>query len=91
MKLGADGLLIDAGLQQDLISIPGFTVTPINPIGAGDAFGGGLMAALSRGLSLIEACNFANAVGASSVSTPKGPEGVSREGVESILRSMEID
>jgi ribokinase len=88
VKLGADGLLIDPNPGGDLISITGFPVLSVNPIGAGDAFGGGLMAALSHGLSLIEACEFANAVGALSVSTPKGPEGVNREDVTSILKSV---
>ena len=90
VKLGADGLLIDPNSQEDLISITGFPIPSVNPIGAGDAFGGGLMAALSDDLSLIEACEFANAVGALSVSTPKGPEGVNREGVASILKSAKM-
>ena len=48
------------------------------------------MAALSNDLSLIEACEFVNAAGALSVSTPKGPEGVNREGVASILKSAKM-
>ena len=87
VKLGAEGALVDPGPDQPLIPVPGFPVEAINPIGAGDSFGGGLMVALGRGASLPAACEYANAVGANSVSTPRGPEGVTAESVDAILRT----
>ena len=87
VKLGAEGAIVDPGPDRELITVPGFPVEAINPIGAGDAFGGGFMVASGRGASLAAACEYANAVGAASVSTPRGPEGVNAERVDAILRS----
>ncbi len=87
VKLGADGALIDPSPDEEFIAVPSFPVEAVNPIGAGDSFGGGLMAAHSRGASLAAACEYANAVGAASVSTARGPEGVTQERVDAILRS----
>lgn len=87
VKLGRDGALVDPGLDEDLIPVAGFPVDEINPIGAGDSFGGGLMVALGRGSSLQAACEYANAVGANSVSTARGPEGVTTARVDEILHS----
>ncbi len=87
VKLGAEGALVDPGPDEELISVPAFPVETVNPIGAGDSFGGGFMVASGRGASLAGACEYANAVGAASVSTARGPEGVTHERVDAILRS----
>ncbi len=87
VKLGAEGALVDPGPEDPLIPVPGFPVEVINPVGAGDSFGGGFMVATGRGTSLAGACEYANAVGAVSVSTARGPEGVTEEQVDAILRS----
>jgi len=87
VKLGRDGALVDPGPDDDLIPVAGFPVKEINPIGAGDSFGGGLMVALGRGASLPAACEYANAVGANSVSTARGPEGVTAARVDEILHT----
>lgn len=72
-KLGAF-LREDDGHQE---MIPAYTVKTVDTTGAGDAFNGGLLAALSEGKSLREAAKFATAVGALSVqkigTTPSMP------------------
>ncbi len=58
-ELGAD--IISDGSQQHIESI---RVTPIDSVGAGDAFIGALCAELARGASLHEACETASVAGA---------------------------
>ena len=89
VKLGAEGVVLDSGPDEELIAVPGFPVEAVNPIGAGDSFGGGLMAALCRGATLVAACKYANAVGAASVSSALGPEGVTAERVNAVLRTRD--
>jgi ribokinase len=47
--------------------IPSYPVEAVDSTGAGDSFNGALAVSLSKGMSLQEACQFANAVGALSV------------------------
>jgi ribokinase len=65
LTLGGEGSLIvdEDGAQH----IPGFPVSAVDTTAAGDAFVGGLAAALLRGLALREAVRFANACGAVAV------------------------
>jgi ribokinase len=65
VTLGAKGALL-AGGEQTLM-IPGYRVEALDSTAAGDAFNGGLGAALARGLSWEEAVREANLVGALSV------------------------
>ena len=81
---GVQNVIITMGSQGAFISsdntnkmIPAFKVNAIDTTGAGDAFNGGLLAALSKGKNLIEAATFASALAALSVqkqgATPSMP------------------
>lgn len=65
ITLGAKGVFVSAGGREEII--PAFNVDAIDTTGAGDAFNGGLLAALSKGQDIWEAVRFANALAAVSV------------------------
>jgi sugar/nucleoside kinase (ribokinase family) len=64
LKLGARGCIIRADVRVALAAYP---VPAVDTTGAGDCFAGGFLAARLRGKTVIEAAQFANAVGAMSV------------------------
>ncbi len=74
VTLGAEGCVhvCESGEQH----LPAPVVTPVDTTGAGDAFNGGLAVALARGDSIGEALQFANVVGALSVTTFGTVEGL---------------
>lgn len=61
MKRGKKGAVVDGNL------IPAYPVEAIDSTGAGDVFAGAFLAAWTRGYSLAEAVDFANAAAAMSV------------------------
>lgn len=63
VTLGDEGALVFDG-DGDPERIPPYTVEPLDTVGAGDAFNGGLAFRLSQGASLPEAARFAAACGA---------------------------
>ncbi|HHW17540.1 MAG TPA: ribokinase [Firmicutes bacterium] len=65
IKLGGKGLVY--GEKDYFDHIPGHKVDVVDTTAAGDAFSGGLAVAICEGKSLGEACRFANAVAALSV------------------------
>jgi len=65
VTLGGDGSLIVAPDGER--AVPGFSVPVVDTTAAGDAFVGGLAAALSRDAALDDAVRFANACGALAV------------------------
>ncbi|MEW6106267.1 MAG: ribokinase [Bacillota bacterium] len=84
VKLGARGVVLSQNNTLD--HIPGFEVPATDTTAAGDAFAGGLAAALVEGRSLGEACFFANAVAALSVTKPGAQSSMPcREEVEEFI------
>lgn len=86
VKQGAGGSLLDPGPGQALRHVAGFAVQAINPIGAGDAFAGGLLSAWLAGADLEGACRRGNAAGAVSVRSPGGPQDVTKAAVDRLER-----
>jgi ribokinase len=74
--------------EEKLIS--GFKVEVIDTTGAGDSFNGALAVSLSNGASLESACQFANAVGALSVTKLGAQSGMpTKQEVEAFLSGTE--
>lgn len=69
ITMGAQGAYVRSGSRE--LVIPRRKVEAIDTTGAGDAFNGGLVTALAEGKDIFEAAEFANVVGALSV-TKKG-------------------
>lgn len=61
MKRGRKGAVVDGKL------VPGYPVEAIDTTGAGDVFAGAFLSAWTKGYSLLEAADFANAAAAMSV------------------------
>ena len=87
ITLGEKGALLHTKGQSE--HVPAVRAGPVvETTGAGDAFNGGLAAALARGLSPLEAVRFACAVAGISVTRPGTAPSMPRlEEVVSILRS----
>ena len=83
LKRGPAGCTINH--QDKKISVPGFSVTEVDPTGAGDCFSAAFIAGLESGWPLEQVGRFANAAGALAV-TRLGPmEGApTRKQVESL-------
>lgn len=68
ITLGGSGVYCTDGTREELIDrIP---VDAVDTTGAGDAFNGGFVTALSRGMSLFDAARYGNCTGALSVTRP---------------------
>ena len=80
------GTTLALSRSQDLLELKPPELTPVDTVGAGDAFTGALAVALSEGKSLSSAVYFANAAGALSI-TREGAQGAiaSRNEIESFL------
>ena len=65
ITLGGRGVYLNADGRSEIL--PAYRVKAVDTTGAGDAFNGGLIAALSEGKSLHDAALFANALAAISV------------------------
>jgi fructokinase/2-dehydro-3-deoxygluconokinase len=84
-RLGARGAL---GCTRDgsIVRSRGFHVAADNPVGAGDAFNGGFVAAMVEGRGLREALRWGNAVAALKVARPGGARDLpDRAEVEALL------
>ncbi|PAU76786.1 sugar kinase [Halomonas salipaludis] len=62
---------------SEVIEVPGLSVEEVDPTGAGDCFGGALIAALAAGRELHQALRLANAAGAHAVTVLGPMEGCS--------------
>lgn len=86
LKQGAKGCRIYS--STDVIDVPGFPVDEVDPTGAGDAFCAAFTVALLEGMSLHQAGQFANAVGAFAVKRLGPMEGIpTRNEVEEFLQA----
>lgn len=65
ITMGSKGAFVSDGNIEEFVS--SFKVKAIDTTGAGDAFNGGLVTALSEGKGIVEAARFASAVAALSV------------------------
>ena len=83
VTLGPDGCVFNDGSAGGL---PAFPVAAIDTVGAGDAFCGALAVSLATGLSFAEACRFASAAAAISVTRAgAAPSLATRAEVEAFL------
>jgi ribokinase len=85
VKLGARGAVYDAAEARG--RMPAFSVAPVDTVAAGDAFNGGLAAALAEGRGVVEAVRWGAAAGALSV-TKHGaiPSMPARQQLDLLLR-----
>ena len=76
ITLGSRGVFVSSEGREEIV--PAFKVDAVDTTGAGDAFNGGLLAALSEGKDIWEAVRFANGLAALSVqkmgTTPSMPK-----------------
>jgi sugar/nucleoside kinase (ribokinase family) len=87
-RQGARGALA-CSAAGDMVVVPGFAAVLRSPVGAGDAFNGGFIAARIAGLPLAEALRWGNAVGALKVSRVGGArDQPSRAEVEALLAAV---
>ena len=90
ITLGSRGVYINTEGHSEIV--PAYRVKAIDTTGAGDAFNGGLLTALSEGKTLREAAVFANALAALSVqrlgTTPAMP---TREEIDAFLAEHNED
>ncbi|MEY8352001.1 ribokinase [Lachnospiraceae bacterium 54-53] len=90
ITMGGKGVYLATPLKRG--SIPAYRVQAVDTTGAGDAFNGGLAAALAEGKDLWEAAAFANALAAISVqrigTTPAMPD---REEVDAFMKEQEME
>ncbi|MFB6187734.1 MAG: sugar kinase [Halobacteriaceae archaeon] len=86
VKKGEDGCTIYR--DNKVIDFGGFDVSEVDPTGAGDAFSAAVVVGTLEGMDVAELGEFANAVGANSV-TMMGPmEGIaSREDIDALLNA----
>jgi ribokinase len=84
IKLGGKGALCSTA--DDSFLIPTFPVSVVDTVAAGDAFNGGLAAALAEGLTLRQAGRWAAAAGALAVTKPGAqPSMPTREELHALL------
>ena len=87
ITLGSKGVFVSDGKREEIIEA--FKVNSVDTTGAGDAFNGGLLTALSEGKDIWQAALFANVVGALSVqkmgTTPAMP---TREEIDKFLNEQ---
>ena len=67
-----------AGARPGVIKVPGFKVTAIDTVGAGDTFVGALAVALAAGVPPVDAVTAAAAAGAAAAARPGTQSGMPR-------------
>lgn len=86
MTNGDQGCLVIE--NQQITPVPGFSVKPIDTVGAGDAFAGGVLFGLTHGYSAVQAARWGNYLGSAIVGI-QGPrlEQVPVDKIKSIMES----
>jgi sugar/nucleoside kinase (ribokinase family) len=85
LKMGSKGSYVRT--KDEEIYMPRFEVTPVDAVGAGDAFAAGFITGLLKGWDLETTAKFANAVGALCVTAIGATTGV--RSLEETLKFME--
>ncbi len=90
VKLGASGAYYSSKEGSGII--PGYRVNNIvDTVGAGDGFAAGVISALAEGLSLREACDRGNAIGAIQLTSESDNEALpTREQLEAVMKKGEV-
>ncbi len=90
ITMGSKGVYIATGKRRGLL--PAYQVDAVDTTGAGDAFNGGLAAALAEGKDIWDAAKFANALAAISVqrigTTPAMPD---RSEIDAFIKFHEME
>lgn len=87
LTLGSRGALVLTGETKQFTQVGPYHVEVVDTTAAGDAFVAGLAVALGEGKKLVEAAQFANAVGALAVTKQGAQPGMpTREEVENLLK-----
>lgn len=71
VKNGHEGAI--AIINEELVTMPAYSVTPLHTIGAGDSFNAGFIAALHNDASLYDCVRFGSATAALKISQPALP------------------
>lgn len=88
LTLGSRGALVLDGAAGQFSEVPPYPVTVVDTTAAGDAFVAGLAVGLAEGKPLVEAAQFANAVGALAVTKQGAQPGMpGREEVDHLFGS----
>lgn len=85
LTLGSRGALVLDGATGDFTAVPAYPVTVVDTTAAGDAFVAGLAVGLGEGRPLVQAAQFANAVGALAVTKQGAQPGMPRRAEVEIL------
>lgn len=90
LKRGGRGVLSVGAAEQ--LALPAFPVTPVDTVAAGDAFNGGLAAALAEGRPLREALRWGLAAGAVAVTRAGAQNAMPRRAeLEALLATRPTD
>lgn len=85
ITLGEKGVFVSSKGKEEIL--PAYKVKAVDTTGAGDAFNGGLLTALSEGKDIFEAAKFANALAALSVQKiGTAPAMPTRSEIESFMK-----
>jgi len=82
-RLGADGAV--ASSAGGVVEIPGFEVSVVDTVGAGDAFNAGFIAAGLRGLDVADSLRWGNAVAALTITQPGARSTPTRDQAKALL------
>ncbi len=80
-----------ASREGDLVYVPGFRVTVVDSLGAGDAFSAGFIHQSLRGASLREACAFGNLLGAVTATKRGGTPSISTDEIACLEQDNNVE